>query len=33
MDVTTKQQGRMDMTELCVYHVKEGKIICEQFFM
>lgn len=33
MDVTMKDQGRMDMTELCVYHVKDGKIISEQFFM
>ena len=33
MDVTMKNQGRMDMTELCVYHVKDGKIISEQFFM
>ena len=33
MDVTMKQGGRMDMTELCVYHVKDGKIISEQFFV
>jgi hypothetical protein len=33
MDVTTKDKGRQDMTELCVYHVKDGKIISEQFFM
>jgi ketosteroid isomerase-like protein len=33
MDVTTKDNGRMNMTELCVYHVKDGKIISEQFFM
>lgn len=33
MDVTLKGKGRMDMDELCVYHVKEGKIISEQFFM
>jgi limonene-1,2-epoxide hydrolase len=33
MDVTTKKDGRMDMTELGVYHVKDGKIISEQFFM
>jgi hypothetical protein len=33
MDVTTKDRGRMDMTELCVYQVKDGKIISEQFFM
>ena len=33
IDVTMKGKGRMDMTELCVYHVKDGKIISEQFFM
>jgi hypothetical protein len=33
MDVTTKDRKRMDMTELCVYHVKDGKVISEQFFM
>jgi ketosteroid isomerase-like protein len=33
MDVTMKAQGRMDSKELCVYHVKDGKIISEQFFM
>ena len=33
MDVTMKERGRMDMNELCVYHVKDGKIISEQFFM
>jgi ketosteroid isomerase-like protein len=32
MDVTTKQ-GRMDMTELCVYKVKDGKIASEEFIM
>lgn len=31
MDVTMKGQGRMDMTELCVYQVKDGKIVSEQF--
>jgi len=31
MDATMKGQGRMDMTELCVYEVKDGKIISEQF--
>jgi hypothetical protein len=31
MDVTMKEQGRMDMTELCVYEVKNGKIVSEQF--
>jgi ketosteroid isomerase-like protein len=33
MDVTMKGQGRMKMPELCVYQVKDGKIISEQFFM
>jgi hypothetical protein len=33
MDVTMKGQGRMAMTELCVYQAKDGKIISEQFFM
>ena len=31
MDVTMKGQGRMNMTELCVYEVKDGKIVLEQF--
>jgi len=31
MDVTMKEKGRMDMTELCVYELKDGKIISEQF--
>jgi len=33
MDVTMKEGGHMDMTELCVYEVKDGKIISEQFFV
>lgn len=33
MDVTTKGQGRMDMKELCVYTVQDGKIASEEFFM
>lgn len=33
MDVTTKGQGRMDMKELCVYTVKDGKVASEEFFM
>ena len=33
MDMTAKGQGRMNMTELCVYQVKDGKIISEQFFV
>ena len=32
MDVTMKGAGRMNMEEICVYEVKEGKIVKEQFF-
>lgn len=32
MDVTMKGMGRSKMDEICVYEVKEGKIIKEQFF-
>src|SRR6185503_14534282 len=33
MDVTMKERGKMEMTELCVYNIKDGKIISEEFFM
>jgi len=33
MHVTMKEGGDMDMTELCVYKTKDGKIISEEFFM
>jgi hypothetical protein len=33
MDVTMKGRERSTMSELCVYEVKDGKIISEQFFM
>jgi ketosteroid isomerase-like protein len=33
MDVTMKNGQRMTMKELCIYHVKDGKIVSEQFFM
>ena len=33
LDVTMKGRGRMSMTELCVYNVKDGKVVSEQFFM
>jgi hypothetical protein len=33
MDMDMKGMGRMNSPELCVYQVKEGKIISEQFFM
>ncbi|MEP6617288.1 MAG: SnoaL-like domain-containing protein [Ginsengibacter sp.] len=32
LNVTMKEHGAMDMSELCVYQVKDGKIILEQFF-
>jgi hypothetical protein len=33
MDVTMKGQGRMNMTELCLYKLKDGKIVSEEFIM
>ena len=33
MNVVMKERGPMDMTELCVYKVKDGKIVSEEFFM
>ena len=33
MDITIKGQDRMAMKELCVYEVKDGKIVSEHFFM
>ncbi|GAB2538641.1 SnoaL-like domain-containing protein [Rhodanobacter koreensis] len=32
MDVTMKGRGRMNMSEICVYQVRAGKIALEQFF-
>lgn len=32
MDVTMKERGRMNMEEIAVYEVKDGKIVKEQFF-
>jgi len=32
MDVTMKGQPRMQMDEVAVYEVKDGKIVLEQFF-
>ena len=32
MDVTMKGRDREKMDEICVYEVKEGKIVKEQFF-
>jgi limonene-1,2-epoxide hydrolase len=31
VDITFKGQGRMQMAELCVYEVKDGKIVSERF--
>jgi hypothetical protein len=33
MDITMKGQDRMSMPELCVYTLKDGKIISEEFFI
>jgi hypothetical protein len=32
IDATYKEQGRNEMNELCVYEVKDGKIVSQQFF-
>ncbi len=32
MDCTMKATGRMKMDEICLYEVKDGKIVKEQFF-
>ena len=32
MDLTMKGRGQISMSELCVYRVKDGKIVSEQFF-
>ncbi len=32
LDTTFKGRGRVNMEELCVYEVEDGKIITEQFF-
>jgi hypothetical protein len=33
LDMTMKGQGRMNMGELCVYDVKDGKIVSEEFHL
>ncbi len=33
MDIVMKGRGAMNMTELCVYKVKDGQIVSEEFFM
>ena len=32
MDVTMKEHGRVNLSEVCVYHVKDDKVVSEQFF-
>jgi hypothetical protein len=32
MDVTMKGRGRVNLEEICVYGVRDGKIVHEQFF-
>lgn len=32
MDITMKGQERMTMEEVCLYEVKDGKVVKEQFF-
>jgi len=32
LDTTFKGRGRVNMEELCVYEVEDGKIVSEQFF-
>ena len=32
IDATYKEHGRMSMSEMCVYEVKDGKIIKDSFF-
>ena len=32
LDVTMKGMGRINMNEVCVYEVKDGKVVKEQFF-
>jgi ketosteroid isomerase-like protein len=32
MDATMKEKGRMKLDEICVYEVRNGKIVKEQFF-
>ena len=33
LNVVMKEHGPMDMTEVCVYKIKDGKIASEEFFM
>ena len=33
MAVTMKERGHLDIGEVCVYEVKDGKIVAEHFYM
>jgi ketosteroid isomerase-like protein len=33
MDFTHEERGRVSMSELCVYRVKDGKVVSQQFFI
>ena len=33
LDATMKGRGRSTMSEICLYKLKDGKIISEEFFM
>jgi ketosteroid isomerase-like protein len=33
MDITMKGKGRMAMKEICLYQVKDGKIVSESFYV
>lgn len=33
LDVTMKERGRNKFTEICVYEIKDGKIVSERFFV
>ena len=33
MQVVMKEHGAMDMSEICLYQVKDGKIVSEEFHM
>ena len=32
MDITMKEFGRVNLAEICVFHVRDGKVDKEQFF-
>ena len=33
MEVTMKEGGHMNMKEICLYKVKDGKVVSEEFFV